>query len=218
MKMFVVVSLAGIAIAVPSAAQSGPVAQQSPDQLVCQLTGDCNGAPADSGRDKPNSRGFSIAKPNAKASSSVPAATAAVPSRAGIVPARQRAQATSGYAAQRFAIAQPGRANLLITFLKGSAEMTPQAKVNAAQFVTALASPKLAAMKFAIEGHTDAVGDRAYNLDLSQRRAQAVVDFLTSKSADKSRFSVTGYGFDRPLDKRNPRSAVNRRVEVVKAD
>ncbi len=218
MKMFAVVSLAGIAIAVPSAAQSGPVAQQSPDQLVCQLTGDCNGAPADSGRDKPNSRGFSIAKPNAKTLSSVPAATAAASSRVAIVPARQRVQASASYAAQRFAIVQPGRANLLITFLKGSAEMTPQAKVNAAQFVTALASPKLAAMKFAIEGHTDAVGDRAYNLDLSQRRAQAVVDFLTSKSADKSRFSVTGYGFDRPLDARNPRSAVNRRVEVVKAD
>ncbi len=220
MRLIVVVAMAGIAVAAPSAAQSGPVAQQSPDQLVCQLTGDCGAAPADSSRDKPASRGFSIAKPGAKPAAT-PAASAAAPSRAAIASSRTRASQASGgagYGAQKFAIAQPGRANLLITFLKGSAEMTPQAKVNASQFVTALASPKLAGMKFAIEGHTDAVGDRAYNLDLSQRRAQAVVDFLASKSVDKSRFTVAGYGFDRPLNARNPRSPANRRVEVVKAE
>jgi OmpA-OmpF porin, OOP family len=220
MRLIVVVALAGIAVAAPSAAQSGPVAQQSPDQLVCQLTGDCDAAPAASSRDKPASRGFSIAKPGAKAQ---PAATAATTStRAAIVPTRPRNPDASGgerrIAQPMFAISQPGRANLLITFVKGSAELTAQAKVNASQFVTALASPKLAGMKFAIEGHTDAVGNRAYNLDLSQRRAQAVVDFLASKSVDKSRFTVAGYGFDRPINARNPRAPANRRVEVVKAD
>jgi len=221
MRLIFLVAIAGIAIAAPSAAQSGPVAQQSPDQLVCQLTGDCDAAPADSARDKPASRGFSIAKPGAKPAPSVPAATSSSASRAAIVPQPRRTPQASGGAgagAQRFAIAQPGRANLLITFVKGSADLTAQAKVNASQFVAALASPKLAGMKFAIEGHTDAVGDRAYNLDLSQRRAQAVVDFLASKLVDKSRFTVAGYGFDRPLNARNPRSAANRRVEVVKAD
>ncbi|WP_295527178.1 OmpA family protein [Novosphingobium sp. Chol11] len=220
MRLIFVVAIAGIAIAAPSAAQSGPVAQQSPDQLVCQLTGDCDAAPADSARDKPASRGFSIAKPGAKPSPAVAASSASTPSRPAVTASRPRPQQPSGagYGAQKFAISQPGRANLLITFVKGSADLTAQAKVNASQFVAALASPKLAGMKFAIEGHTDAVGDRAYNLDLSQRRAQAVVDFLASKSVDKSRFTVAGYGFDRPLNPRNPRSPANRRVEVVKAD
>ena len=96
--------------------------------------------------------------------------------------------------------------------------MTEQAKANAQQFVVALASPKLAIMRFAIEGHTDAVGNRAYNLDLSQRRAQSVVDYLASKGADRSRFTVRGYGFDKPLNMKNPRSGINRRVEVAKAN
>lgn len=96
--------------------------------------------------------------------------------------------------------------------------MTEQAKANAQQFVVALASPKLATMRFAIEGHTDAVGNRAYNLDLSQRRAQSVVDYLASKGADRSRFTVRGYGFDKPLNMKNPRSGINRRVEVAKAN
>ena len=106
----------------------------------------------------------------------------------------------------------------MISFVSGSATLTGQAKANAQQFIAALASPRLSNMRFTIEGHTDAVGNRAYNLDLSQRRAQAVVDYLDANGVDRSRFEVRGYGFDRPIDPQNPRSAVNRRVEVVKVD
>jgi outer membrane protein OmpA-like peptidoglycan-associated protein len=112
----------------------------------------------------------------------------------------------------------PGRADLMIGFVSGSAVLTEQAKANANQFVAALASPKLAGMRFAIEGHTDAVGSREVNLDLSQRRAQAVVAYLTGKGVSRSRLDVHGYGFDRPLEGSNPKSPSNRRVEVVKAD
>ncbi len=104
----------------------------------------------------------------------------------------------------------------MITFVTGSANLTEQAKINAQQFVVALNAPQLASMRFAIEGHTDAVGGRTQNLDLSQRRAQAVVDYLTSKGVDKSRFSVKGFGFDKPIVPANPRAGANRRVEVVK--
>jgi OmpA-OmpF porin, OOP family len=106
----------------------------------------------------------------------------------------------------------------MVTFVSGSAILTEQAKANAQEFVKALTAPQLSGMRFAIEGHTDAVGNRAYNLDLSQRRAQAVVDYLNSRGADRARFTTRGYGFDKPLDTRNPRGAVNRRVEVVKAN
>jgi hypothetical protein len=80
---------------------------------------------------------------------------------------------------------------------------------NFAVYLSALRSPEAAAML---------VRTTPILVDLSQRRAQAVVDFLASKSVDKSRFTVAGFGFDRPLDSRNPRSPANRRVEVVKAD
>lgn len=45
-----------------------------------------------------------------------------------------------------------------------------------------------------VQGHTDAVGDDAYNLDLSRRRATAVADFLTERGLDRGRLSVEGFG------------------------
>ena len=113
---------------------------------------------------------------------------------------------------------RPGRADLMVSFVTGSAVLTEQAKTNAQEFVKALSAPQLSGMRFAIEGHTDAVGNRAYNLDLSQRRAQSVVDFLASKGADRTRFTVRGYGFDKPLNIKNPRAGENRRVEVAKSN
>lgn len=216
MNRWGILALGGISFATASAAQSGPVAQQTSDQLICQLSGDCaKDAPAAS-QDKPRTRGFSIARPG----SAKPAASSvAAPNvRTAIAPTqRYRAAAATPAGGARFTVApKVGRADLMITFVTGSATLTEQAKINAQQFVVALNAPQLAAMRFAIEGHTDAVGTRAGNLDLSQRRAQSVVDFLTSKGVDKSRFSVKGYGFDKPLVAGNPRAGANRRVEVVK--
>ena len=83
------------------------------------------------------------------------------------------------------------------------------------KFITALKSPALAARKFRIEGHTDSVGSREANLELSRRRAQSVVDFLASQGADPAKFEVQGYGPDKPLDGRNAANGANRRVKVV---
>lgn len=217
MKPVIVFAFATMAFATSSAAQSGPVAQQSSDQLICQLSGDCANSGTEATRDKPASRGFSIARPGQKAATTT-AVSVPTPSRTGVTNARLRTPAATAPQAGRFAVVRPNSADLMISFVSGSAQLTEQAKANAEQFVIALASPKLASMKFAIEGHTDAVGNRPYNLDLSQRRAQAVVDFLNSKGADKSRFSVKGYGFDRPIVRGNPRAPANRRVEVVKVN
>ncbi len=48
---------------------------------------------------------------------------------------------------------------------------------------------------FIIEGHTDAVGTESYNFDLSQQRANAVLNYLVEKGLNKNRFSISAKGF-----------------------
>jgi OOP family OmpA-OmpF porin len=50
-------------------------------------------------------------------------------------------------------------------------------------------------LKVSIEGHTDDVGDPEKNMQLSQRRTEAVKKYLESKGVDPSRMTATGYGF-----------------------
>lgn len=71
------------------------------------------------------------------------------------------------------------------------------------------------ASKAEIEGHTDNVGQAAYNKDLSQRRAAAVRQALINRfGCDGSRLSAAGYGPEKPLVANDTPAnrAVNRRV------
>ena len=66
-----------------------------------------------------------------------------------------------------------------------------------------------------VEGHTDAQGDAAANLRLSQRRAQAVVAALAQRGLPASRLQAQGFGEDRLLDPGSTPEAHerNRRIE-----
>ncbi len=66
-----------------------------------------------------------------------------------------------------------------------------------------------------IAGHTDNAGSAADNRTLSQKRAEAVVAYLTSKGIDKIRLQAKGYGPDKPIadNKTAGGRAKNRRVE-----
>lgn len=65
-----------------------------------------------------------------------------------------------------------------------------------------------------IEGHTDAIGAESYNQELSERRAEAVKEYLISvHGIEASRLNARGYGKNQPLNERNPNSAENRRVQ-----
>jgi OOP family OmpA-OmpF porin len=55
-------------------------------------------------------------------------------------------------------------------------------------------------MRVEVAGHTDAIGTAEYNQGLSERRARAVYDYLTSHGVDASRISgPNGYGETRPI-------------------
>jgi outer membrane protein OmpA-like peptidoglycan-associated protein len=68
-----------------------------------------------------------------------------------------------------------------------------------------------------IEGFTDSVGGDAYNLDLSERRAEAVKAALTMRGIDPSRIATEGYGKAYPVASNSDSGGrqLNRRVEVV---
>ena len=66
-----------------------------------------------------------------------------------------------------------------------------------------------------INGHTDSKGAASMNLDLSQRRAEAVMNYLTKQGVEASRLKATGYGQTIPVATNSTAvgRALNRRVE-----
>ncbi len=74
-------------------------------------------------------------------------------------------------------------------------------------------NPKIQRVR--IEGHTDSVGSDAYNEKLSDKRAAAVKDYLTSKGITADRLESVGYGESRPVADNNSDAgrAKNRRTE-----
>ncbi|MCW8926873.1 MAG: OmpA family protein [Xanthomonadales bacterium] len=70
-------------------------------------------------------------------------------------------------------------------------------------------------LKVEVAGHTDSVGSDVYNQGLSQRRAQAVADYLIGKGANADNITVKGYGESRPVADNATEAgrAANRRVE-----
>jgi len=65
--------------------------------------------------------------------------------------------------------------------------------------------------------HTDARGSDDWNLELSQKRADAVRDYLVGKGVDTKRLRAKGYGETKPIDKGTSAEAMarNRRTELL---
>lgn len=68
-----------------------------------------------------------------------------------------------------------------------------------------------------VEGHTDSVGTAEYNMQLSQKRAEAVRDALLARGVDAERITTKGYGKSSPVASNNTAEGrqLNRRVEIV---
>jgi len=102
-----------------------------------------------------------------------------------------------------------------LRFKLGSTELTDESLPLLDQVAAALkARPGL---RLELAAHTDASGSPSYNLDLSTRRAMAVLELLQTKGIDERRLEPKGYGETRPLaDNLTPRGAeLNRRIEFI---
>jgi len=71
-------------------------------------------------------------------------------------------------------------------------------------------------VKVEVAGHTDNRSTAAHNLDLSQRRARAVMDYFVARGVDAGRLSAKGYGQAQPIadNETDAGRAQNRRVEL----
>ncbi|MBN9508419.1 MAG: OmpA family protein [Alphaproteobacteria bacterium] len=108
--------------------------------------------------------------------------------------------------------------DLSVEFATASSALTPQARTTLDALGKALSSADLAQYRFRIEGHTDTVGSAAYNTALSERRAQAVADYLEkSFGVASARLEPVGMGEQGLLVPTPPQTpnAQNRRVKVV---
>jgi outer membrane protein OmpA-like peptidoglycan-associated protein len=106
--------------------------------------------------------------------------------------------------------------DLLVTFPFDSAEITPAARQTLDVLGQALTDGRLSTDRFEIAGHTDGVGDETYNATLSERSAQAVVNYLSDHfGISRERLLGRGYGETFLADPQDPSDPQNRRVEIM---
>jgi outer membrane protein OmpA-like peptidoglycan-associated protein len=106
--------------------------------------------------------------------------------------------------------------DLEIYFDYNSADIASKAVPDLMNLGRALTDPQLQGSTFLVSGHTDAKGGQEYNLQLSERRAQAVKEFLAQNfRIPNDSLVATGYGKDQLKNQTNPFAAENRRVQVT---
>jgi outer membrane protein OmpA-like peptidoglycan-associated protein len=106
--------------------------------------------------------------------------------------------------------------DLEVNFEFGSASIGVQALDVLTKLGVALRDPRLSGATILLAGHTDAKGGDAYNKDLSDRRAEAVKQFLVAKfNLSPENLVAIGYGKERLKNPSDPLGSENRRVQVV---
>lgn len=120
-------------------------------------------------------------------------------------------------ASQTAAIATPvaSRAELEVLFAFNSDRIAGASVRSAENLSRALQDPQLKDGRFRVVGHTDAVGTREANQQLSQQRANAVRKFLIDHGVSADRLRAEGRGFEELKNSTDPEAGENRRVEIV---
>jgi OmpA-OmpF porin, OOP family len=210
-------SLVIATVLLSSAANAAPPAAAV--DLNCALYSECGqaaeeqAAPAaapNSNVRRSTTRGFSMTGPAAPTAAKPAAKAAAVSTGRTKLAVVNRPRPT----VQAMQAVQAVKAAQLITFKNGSSELTADGTLIAQKIAIAMLRADKVTQRFSLQGHTDAVGGREYNLGLSERRAKALADFLAAQGVSPNRFETKGFGFDQPLSGLSRTSPSNRRVEV----
>lgn len=100
-----------------------------------------------------------------------------------------------------------------INFSIGNATISPSSEQTLQSLVQEISSCPDA--EFEIQGHTDSSGTPEVNIQLSQRRAEAVLNRLVDLGLDRGKFEVVGYGARNPIADNDSREgrAQNRRIQ-----
>jgi outer membrane protein OmpA-like peptidoglycan-associated protein len=110
---------------------------------------------------------------------------------------------------------------LQLQFALNSAELTAADKAEIDKIIPVLKNPKVGFIAGEIDGYTDSTGEAAYNLGLSQRRADSVAAYAKSQGVTLGdRFVTHGYGEDYPVASNDTTEgrAQNRRVVLRRTD
>jgi outer membrane protein OmpA-like peptidoglycan-associated protein len=102
-----------------------------------------------------------------------------------------------------------------VLFPSDQSTLLPEAQTRLDQVADALMATK--ERNIVVEGFTDSRGSAAHNLDLSQRRADAVRSYLVTRGYEADRMQAHGIGKDRPMTSNATAEgrANNRRVEII---
>jgi len=168
----------------------------------------------------PDQGGKPAATPPAPAAGTPPAAApsggapAAAAPPAATPPAAPPAGAPTTTTTAPPPLSAPRGIGLAVPFALDSDQLTPEAKRVVDQLAEVFKMNP--GDKFVIEGHTDSTGGEAHNKTLSERRAQAVINYLvTQHGLPRERFEGRGLGSAKLLLPNDPTNGRNRRVQVL---
>ena len=102
-----------------------------------------------------------------------------------------------------------------VNFAFNSADLSPAATSALDSVVSRLQFHSVKRVEIA--GHTDSTGPESYNQQLSERRAQAVADYMEKNGIEWWRMNVVGHGESQPVASNDTREgrAQNRRVQII---
>jgi outer membrane protein OmpA-like peptidoglycan-associated protein len=111
---------------------------------------------------------------------------------------------------------KPPSIDLYIAFEFDSDKLKTEVLLTLRRLGVALKDTRLSSYRFRIAGHTDAKGSAEYNQKLSERRAEAVRNYLVFQyDIEINRIETVGFGKTQLLDPLKPEDGINRRVQVI---
>jgi OOP family OmpA-OmpF porin len=109
----------------------------------------------------------------------------------------------------------PRSIDLVIQFDFDSARLQEASKPLLNNLAAAMKTEKLVSLNFNVEGHTDAKGGAEYNLRLSNKRAETVVNYMALQGVKKDRLNAIGKGATELINPDDPEAFENRRVRIT---